>query len=304
MNIYWPVYKNLESEFLKLMYDIHINDHQLNVYSSKISDLILRSVVEIESLSKELYVLNNGPKKDTSKIKYDYDAIQFLIDTWKIDRKIVIISSKQCFLTNIELSPFLKNETKTNKKNQTFSWNNAYQNIKHNRSENIHMGSIKYLFDSMSALYLLNLYFSNININLGRDLYAKSISPSFGSDIFSIYIFPHQGPIDKEKYIRDELSEKDFQKSVYFVDVKKETIKTFTESFKKLNQTTNEIALKNEKIKEYLKNKDLTKLTRSWIVEAVGVDEETKIIREAYRISPIRGYEIIEYEAILNKNQV
>ena len=43
MNIYWPVFKNIESEFSKLTYDIHIDDDQLTVYSSKITDLILRS---------------------------------------------------------------------------------------------------------------------------------------------------------------------------------------------------------------------------------------------------------------------
>jgi len=57
-NIYWPVYKNLEDEFGKLMFSIHIDDNQMNVYSSKISDLILRASTEIESISKELYHKN------------------------------------------------------------------------------------------------------------------------------------------------------------------------------------------------------------------------------------------------------
>lgn len=62
MNIFWPVYKNLEAEFLKLMYYIHIDDSQLNVYSSKIAELLLRTVVEIESISKKLYSENGGTK--------------------------------------------------------------------------------------------------------------------------------------------------------------------------------------------------------------------------------------------------
>jgi hypothetical protein len=74
-NIYWPVYKNIESEFNNLMFNIHIDDNQLNVYSSKITDLILRSSAEIESLSKELYKLNGGTKS-IEKIKYDDDAIK------------------------------------------------------------------------------------------------------------------------------------------------------------------------------------------------------------------------------------
>ena len=76
MNFYWPIFKNLENEFSKLMYDIHIDDEQLNVYSSKISDLILRSAIEIESISKELYYSNGGT--ECGNIRYDDVAIKYL----------------------------------------------------------------------------------------------------------------------------------------------------------------------------------------------------------------------------------
>jgi len=90
-NIFWPVYKNLENEFNNLMFNIHIDDDQLNVYSSKISDLILRAATEIESLAKELYKLNGGTKTD--RIKYDEDAIKHLNQIWSLEKKVVIISS-------------------------------------------------------------------------------------------------------------------------------------------------------------------------------------------------------------------
>ena len=54
-NLYWPVYKNLEKEFLKLADYIHISDDQTSIYSMHIADLIVRCSVEIEALSKELY---------------------------------------------------------------------------------------------------------------------------------------------------------------------------------------------------------------------------------------------------------
>ena len=54
MNIYWPVYANLEKGVDELAFAIHIDDSQLGVYSSRITDLILRAAAEIESLSKEL----------------------------------------------------------------------------------------------------------------------------------------------------------------------------------------------------------------------------------------------------------
>ena len=43
MNTFWPVYKNLETEFLKITYYIHIDNEQLSVYSSKIAELLLRT---------------------------------------------------------------------------------------------------------------------------------------------------------------------------------------------------------------------------------------------------------------------
>jgi len=54
-NVYWPVYSNLEKGVDELAFAIHIDDAQLGVYSSRITDLILRAAAEIESLSKELY---------------------------------------------------------------------------------------------------------------------------------------------------------------------------------------------------------------------------------------------------------
>ena len=37
-NIYWPVYKNLESELNKLTFVIHIDDNQLNTITTQLSE--------------------------------------------------------------------------------------------------------------------------------------------------------------------------------------------------------------------------------------------------------------------------
>jgi hypothetical protein len=183
-NLYWPVFKNLESEFTALMYVIHIDDNQLNVYSSKIADLVLRTVIEIESISKDLYKVYGGIK--TKNIKYDYDCLPHLDEKIFLKYKAVEISSVNCFLTNRVLYPFIVNEQKTTKPGLTYSWNNAYQNIKHDRVNSLKFGSIKYLFDALSALFLLNIYFKNQIFDL--DEYGVSTHFPFnqGSEIFSI----------------------------------------------------------------------------------------------------------------------
>jgi len=49
---FWNAYKRLEKEVLVLSEDIHFCDDQLEVYSSKIGDLLVRTAIEVESLSK------------------------------------------------------------------------------------------------------------------------------------------------------------------------------------------------------------------------------------------------------------
>lgn len=55
INLYWPVYKNIEREIVELSNQVHFDDSQLTVYSVKISELLIRCVVEIEAIAKELY---------------------------------------------------------------------------------------------------------------------------------------------------------------------------------------------------------------------------------------------------------
>lgn len=185
MNIYWPIYLNIESEINKLMYAIHMDDSHLNVHSSIISDLILRCCAEIESLAKELYKNNGGTKK--SGIKYDYDALKFLDDNWMISKKKVLISSINCFFSKVELTPFAKDTPKTDSPGKlTYMWNNAYQNLKHDRRNGLQHGNVEALFEAAAALYILNIYFKDKGFELQDDFSGDSLDLSEGSSIFSI----------------------------------------------------------------------------------------------------------------------
>ncbi|VXC43970.1 hypothetical protein [Sphingobacterium multivorum] len=186
MNIYWPIYQNIENEIVKLTYSIHMSDDNLRVYSSIISDLILRCAAEIESIAKELYKANGGEKK--SNIKYDYDALKFLDQHWTISKKEVYISNHNVFFSNKVILPFAKDTQATGKNYDTFLWNNAYQNLKHDRGNSLIEGNVKALFSICSALYVLNLYYKNIEINIGRD-YDKPIDLSMGSTLFSVGLY-------------------------------------------------------------------------------------------------------------------
>ncbi len=209
-NIYWPVYKSLEKELLDLTYSIHVDDNQLKVYSSKILDLIIRCAIEIESISKELYLEEGGVNK--KNIKYDETAIKFLNKKWLLDKKVVILSSANCFQTNRILLPFEKKEPRENGK-LTFKWNLCYQGIKHNRRENLPDGNLENLFSILSALYLLNVYFKKEQFNIGKDSKGDDFSHNLGSKLFSIKVHPSGGFNQHFDISKD----KNFEECSYFV---------------------------------------------------------------------------------------
>jgi hypothetical protein len=141
LNHYWTVYRNLEEEFLELSRSIHIDDNQLNVYSIKICELVIRTVVEVESLSKHLYFTKGGDKKDNNQLFFDTDCIDYLESLWKLSKKKVLVSSPHLYLeeeSNTVLTPLKK----ANKRGSSSSdWLRAYQAIKHNRAANLKKGS-------------------------------------------------------------------------------------------------------------------------------------------------------------------
>lgn len=119
-NMYWPVYKNIEREFLKITEYINVCDEQLKVYSFHIADLIIRCAIKIEAISKEIYERMGGnmnPKDKERKDRdlfFDTDCLKLLEDNWEISKKKVRVSAIETFITNKEnaiLTP-LKNSYK------------------------------------------------------------------------------------------------------------------------------------------------------------------------------------------------
>lgn len=185
-NLYWPVYLNIEKEFLHLAESIHIDDSQLEVYSMKIAELLIRTAVEFESLAKNLYFANGGTKTDDKELYFDTDCMGHLVNIWDIDKKVVMVSSPILFLgkeENILLTPLHK----TNKRGSSSAdWCKAYQAVKHNRVKDLRKGSIKNLLRALAALYILNLYYRDEKVSFitpGKEPFKDF---SFGSQIFSV----------------------------------------------------------------------------------------------------------------------
>lgn len=297
-NLYWPVYQNLERAVDELSFSIHIDDAQLGVYSSQITDLILRAAAEVESISKDLYKANGGPK--TGELRYDDDAIKHLNNLWLLDHKVVLISSPNCFQSSRILLPFVKNETRTNSSKQTYSWNNAYQNLKHDRANSMAFGSIKYLFDIMAALYLLNVYYRDEIFEIGTDTSGTNFDVGVGSHLFSVHVsrYPmHTGPL-----LSTYVKQADFDQATYFINWSVETAQREREKSRKFQEALSKRIEAHPKTKEF-------RATYPGDVQLpapevlLGHADFSRAIKAAVAIAPMQPSKVCKYEAILNKNQ-
>lgn len=214
--LFWQTYLNLEKELLETAKYIYITDEitihsrgrlvsepcktQLETFSPHIADLLIRTCVEIEAISKELYYNFGGPKARGDKdIHFDEDCLKLIDIKCKTHKKVVVVSCVSFNLTKEENLYF--KPLKEAHKRQGADWEKAYQALKHDRYSSLSKGTVKSLLHAMGALFLLNIYFKNVKLT-ARYLGASKLDLSFGSSIFSV-----KRPSDK--YVIDIINNHD-----------------------------------------------------------------------------------------------
>ncbi len=299
-NLFLPIYNSLEKEVIKLSENIYFDDKQLDVYSIKIAELLIRTVIEIETLSKELYFKNGGQTKykedgTVDFLYFDTDCLNYLENLWGLSKKEVIISSANFYFTdkeNIILNPLKK----ANKRGSSSSdWAKAYQCIKHDRSKNLNKATIKNLIRALAALYLLNIYNRTAeeinNITQNNDM-------SFGSNIFSVKkqfasFLMVEGNVDKIDETVVCIEKFDNEKFKNIIE----------ESRKDLSIQINQL-YNSEEYKSFIKDNPEYKIDgkniMSVCIEIGGYNFMRKIIH-----SSINGIKLCKppYIKVLNKNQ-
>lgn len=235
-NLYWSVFKNIEKEISSLSNQIHFDDNQLNVYSIKISELIIRTVVEIEAISKELYFICGGSKPDDNELYFDTDCLDLLESKWVLSKKIVSVTASN-FYFSLNDNKILTPLKKANKRGSGSSdWLKAYQAIKHNRVRNIKKGNIKYLIKALAGLYILNLYYKDNSFQLEKDAEGTSFDTNIGSEIFSIKTHSNQTLSTDIAYHKNH----DFDECIYLIIPTDKTRKFAQE-------TLNDLKIKTQK---------------------------------------------------------
>lgn len=185
-NLYWSAYQNLEKELIELSKHIHIDDKQLEVYSMKIAELLIRTAVEFESLAKELYFSNGGTKPDDKELYFDTDCLALLKDKWNLDQKKVQVISSNFYFDedkNKVLTPLRKAHKRGSSSEK---WLKAYQAIKHNRRIKLEKNAtLRNLICGMAGLFILNLYYKDSVIDLRNDI--TIFDYTCGSNLFSVF---------------------------------------------------------------------------------------------------------------------
>ena len=211
-NLFFPIYKQLEKELSELSYYISFDKKQLNVYSIKISDLLLRTVSEIENIAKELCKKENIKFYDKKRHIRKFVNFNEYVD--KLEEKYLL--SKK--LVDFNLDNANENIEIKGKSSKVFSWYFAYNKIKHDRVKYFKQANLNNLIHALAALFLLNIYyldkvFYDIS-DYNTDTIIKQIQ-SF-SDVFEIHFTIYISPEKEQLYAQIQNPNTFFDPISYF----------------------------------------------------------------------------------------
>ena len=196
-DMFWQTYLNLEKELLEVSKFIYLTDSrigQLETFSSHIADLLVRTCIEIEAISKELYFdLGGEGIRGDSKLRFDVNCLKQVDIKCKTHKKVVMVTCPYFDFVKEENKSF--RPLKEAHKRQGTDWERAYQALKHDRYSSINQGTVKNFIHALGALYLLNIYYRDVRL-YSKFLEVSKLDLSLGSSVFSVkqpdqkYIFP------------------------------------------------------------------------------------------------------------------
>ena len=302
-NVFWPVYLNLEHELLDIARTIHIDDNQLDVYSMRICDLIVRAVIEVEAISKELFFANGGTLPEEQQFPYfDTDCMKLLVDKWCIDKREVIVTSTVFDLQSDE-NKIMRPLHKSHKRGTSGAdWCQAYQKVKHDRANQLKEGKLKYFIRALAALYVLNIYYRDESLPLEHDSTGNSHDFSMGSSIFSVRCHGKGSVVNADgSYVHAD----DYDACVYLSVPDKELYKQAVDEIKLIETEATQLAVNesNEELK-----------SQSNPVGYFNANGQKRLneLNQKYQseVSQRRGVNIgkimirMNYDGVLNKHQI
>ena len=303
--LFWNAYNRLEKEVLALSEVIHFDDHQKSVYSSRIGDLLVRSVIEIESLSKVLFDAEGGVRPSGRELY----CLALLEKKWRISRKTIFISSPYFYFDDEENKKLTPLHKAFKRGTSSSKWQRAYQAIKHDRLNNLRQGNVGNLLNALGALYILNIYYRNATIDDVKDKDASNIDWGLGSDIFTVKISPESERVSATKIYEPKT---DYEESIYLVKHTDKTAQAFIDLIRRLDEqalhtASNAIAdALNKKVKDGELNvfHDLNEIKE--VIKDLYDKQKILALRQEAQKEGIQIASLINdlrFEAVLNKQQ-
>ncbi|MCL1603980.1 hypothetical protein M3084_08975 [Succinatimonas hippei] len=257
VNYYLTSYQMVEEDFLKIIHYIYVNDEQISVCSIPLADVILRTAVYIESISKELYEKVAGQQLDEKKqkrLKFDVDCLRRINDEWKLEYKEISVISQNLFLTDksrLLLRPLQNAHILASKGGA--AWNVAYQALKHNQIANIKKATVENALNILGALYILCIYYSLLDCDNQK---FSVFDARCGSKLFSAHfetaIIDGFGNSFKNFYNLN-LTEEELKKSIFLVKFPDSELNKAFEAYKEALTYSYYNCLTNPVIQQYIK---------------------------------------------------
>lgn len=193
-NEYWKYYKLLEERFLNSLKYVELNPLNYNTYSIEFANQLISIGSELDVFFKVVSNLNSGIRPNISDY---YKEVTKKFPNIK-DQEVIIKDKRE-----IKIKPF---ETwEESKAGQSLDWWDAYNNIKHNRVENMEKANLKNAFNILGALFILEMY-------LFKDIYNRDKQnldvPKESSKIFELSNWEkecYSGPLTFEYFKGDSL---------------------------------------------------------------------------------------------------
>lgn len=181
-NKYWRYYLMLEEDFLKTIRFVEIDEVNFNTYSVEYTKQYQSICSEFDVLCK---VICKFIDEHNSPGKIEEYANIILRNNNEITGRIVGVKNSN----TIELKPLL--EWKIEGEYKSPNWWSSYNKVKHNRTEHYKKANLQNVLNSLSGLYVLEMYLLEIvcerqNEGVPENELIEKNEPSDKSKIFRL----------------------------------------------------------------------------------------------------------------------
>jgi len=197
----------IQDDYRKLMDYVELHNENNSTFSHRIYELLLRTCTEFENNCKGI-LSDNIYTPDSRNLKItDYFKINQISNLNEYTVKI-----KNWFPEPLEIKPF--EEWNANTYTPLF-WYKAYNNVKHNRSENFQDANLKNLTYALSGLFiiLVSQFDKNIFNQFQETMMSLSASDGYQSSQNSIFSFKYPS-----------WTENDYVENINQIDLENENI--------------------------------------------------------------------------------